>query len=482
MLATFALRSLTLLVAITLTACVTVGPEYTPPELDVPAEWNGLDRSVNPATHAATADDLSQWWRVFDDPLLSELVEEALRAGPDLRAARAGLREARARRGVAEAERLPNVTASGTASRAEAGDEAGGATSKLYSAGFDASWEVDVFGGVRRGIEAAEADLEASQASLRAVRVSLGAEVALNYIEARALRIRLGIARDNLASQSETLRLTEWRVQAGLASSQDSEQARGNMEQTRAQIPVLVANLAEAEHRLDILLGRPPGTLHPRLAEAGVLPALPDQMAVGIPADTLRQRPDVLAAERTLAAQTARVGAAEAARYPSFKLSGSIGLEALTWSGIGNSGASTWSLLAGITTPIFDAGSLRGQVEIQDAMREQALVEYEITVLSALQDVENALVAIVSNQERGEALSNASSAVRTAALLARHRYSAGLIDFQSVLETERTVLSVADSLASTQADSVLALIRLYKALGGGWSPRGGDLRSGKENS
>ncbi|PTN34487.1 efflux transporter outer membrane subunit [Desulfonatronum sp. SC1] len=481
--AAFALQSLILLVAVTMTACVTVGPGYTPPELNVPAEWNRLDTSVDPATHAAAVDDLSRWWHGFGDPLLSELVEEALQAGPDLRSARAGLREARARRGVAAAEGFPSVTASGAASRGQSSEKTGGgSTRELYSAGFDAGWELDVFGGVRRGIEAAEADLESSQASLRAVRVSLAAEVALNYVETRALGIRLGIARDNLASQSETLRLTEWRVQAGLASSQDAEQARGNMEQTRAQIPVLAANLAEAEHRLDILLGKPPGTLHPRLAEAGALPALPDQVAVGIPADTLRQRPDVLAAERALAAQTARVGEAEAARYPSFRLSGSIGLEALTWGGLGNTGASTWSLLAGITAPVFDAGRLRAQVEIQDAKREQALVEYEKTVLSALQDVENALVAIVRNQERREALSSAADAVRTAALLARHRYGAGLIDFQSVLDTERTVLSVEDGLASTQADGVLALIRLYKALGGGWSPQAGAPSSGKENS
>ena len=195
------------------------------------------------------------------------------------------------------------------------------------------------------------------------------------------------------------------------------------------------------------------------------------QIAVGIPADTLRQRPDVRAAERRLAAETARVGVAEAARYPSFKLSGSIGLEALTLGALGNSGAAASSLLAGITGPIFDAGRLRAQVEIQDAVREQALVAYEQTVLTALQDVENALVALARNRERVEALANAVESARNAALLARQRYSAGLIDFQSVLDTERTVLVLEDSLASSRADGVLALIRLYKALGGGWSPQ-----------
>lgn len=397
-------------------------------------------------------------------------MEEALLASPDLHSARARLREARARRAVTASGRFPSVEASGTASRSRSSEEAGsGATRNFFSAGFDASWELDVFGGVRRSIEAADADLESSRASLHDTRVSLLAEVALNYIDVRTQHIRIGIARSNLATQSETLQLTAWRAEAGLASSQDVEQARSNREQTRAQVPSLETGLAEAEHRLDILLGEAPGTLHARLAVAADLPAVPDQIAVGIPADALRQRPDVRAAERRLAAETARVGVAEAARYPGFRLSGSIGLEALTLGALGSSRAATSSLLGGITAPIFDAGRLRKQVEIQEAVREQAQVAYEQTVLGALQDVENALVALARNRERREALTNAVASARNAAQWARQRYSAGLIDFQSVLDTERSVLSVEDSLASTRADGVLALIRLYKALGGGWS-------------
>ncbi len=308
-------------------------------------------------------------------------------------------------------------------------------------------------------------------ASLENTQVSLASEVALNYVEVRALQTRVGIARANLASQSETLQLTNWRAQAGLVSSQDVEQARSNLEQTRAQIPSLETSLAESEHGLDILLGRAPGTLHARLAATGELPTVPDRIAVGIPADTLRQRPDVRAAERKLAAETARVGVAEAARYPSFTLSGSIGLEALTLGALGNGGAATSSLLAGITSPVFNAGRLRAQVEIQDAVREQAQVSYEQAVLTALQEVENTLVALARNRERVEALAIAAESARNAAELARQRYSAGLIDFQSVLDTERSVLSAEDSLASSRADGVLALIRLYKALGGGWSPQ-----------
>jgi NodT family efflux transporter outer membrane factor (OMF) lipoprotein len=247
------------------------------------------------------------------------------------------------------------------------------------------------------------------------------------------------------------------------------EQARSNREQTVAQIPNLDTSLAEAEHRLDILVGKAPGTLHARLSMGGALPEVPSQVAVGIPADTLRQRPDVRIAERKLAAETARVGVAEAARYPTFKLSGSIGLESLSQGATGSSSSASYSLLGGITGPLFNAGRLKNQVEAQNAVREQAQVAYEQAVLIALQDVENALVALARNRERSEALIRAAEAARTAARLARQRYGAGVIDFQSVIDTERTVLSVEDSLASTRADGIFALIRLYKALGGGWS-------------
>jgi len=459
-------RSLVMLAGLGLAGCAAVGPDYVPTAPDVPAGWNRLDASAQPVAPG----DLSQWWKNLNDPLLSELVADALQASPDLRSAQARLREARARRAVAAAARFPGVSASGAASRSRSSEETGSGDSRnFFSAGFDASWEIDVFGGVRRSVEAAEAGLESSRANLDDTGVSLASEVALNFIELRALQIRLGIARANLASQSETLQLTDWRAQAGLVSSQDVEQARSNREQTRAQIPALETSLAEAEHTLDVLLGKPPGTLHARLAAAGDLPAVPAQIAVGIPADTLRQRPDVRAAERTLAAETARVGVAEAARYPAFNLSGSIGLEALTLGALGNSGAATSSLFAGITGPIFDAGRLRAQVEIQDAVREQAQIAYEQAVLTALQEVENALMSLARNRERVEALSIAAASARNAAQLARQRYSAGLIDFQSVLDTERSVLSSEDSFARARADGVLALIRLYKALGGGWS-------------
>lgn len=460
-----------------LSGCAMVGPDYRAPVTAMPGAWfraGGQD-----VAHADAAGDLSRWWRIFNDPLLSDLVEQALFASPDLKSAQARLRESRARRSVAAAGLYPEVSAGLEARRSKSSEETGGGgTRNTFSAGFDASWELDVFGGTRRGIEAAEADLQSSEAGLYNTQVTLAAEVALNYIELRTYQARLRIARDNLYSQSETLQLTEWRAQAGLVSSQDVEQARANLEQTRAQIPALERSYAEAEHRLAILLGQAPGSLHDRLSAAVPLPATPASIAVGIPADILRQRPDVRAAERRLAAETARVGVAEAARYPSFPLSGSIGLEALTFGALDDGNASTYSLLAGITTPIFNAGRLRAQVQIQDAVREQALIDYEKTVLNALGEVENALVAVARSREREQALTLALEASRNAALLARNRYSSGLIDFQSVLDSERSVLMVEDNLASTRADGVSGLVRLYKALGGGWTPQQDAARRG----
>ncbi len=414
-------------------------------------------------------DKLARWWEQLSDPQLNGLIEDALAANPDLRSAGAALRAARANRNVASANRFPTVSTSAGVTRSAALD----ADKTLYSAGFDASWEPDIFGGTRRALEAAEADLEASLADMRATRVSLVAEVALNYVELRAYQARLAIARDNLGSQSETLQITDWRAQAGLVGSLEVEQARSNRDTTRSAIPTLDSGRAAAEHRLALLTGRAPGSLHEQLnmAGQGALPTLPTDIAIRIPAETMRQRPDVQAAERRLAAETARVGQAEAARYPSFSLSGSIGLQALGLSTFTGGGQIARSLAGAVSGPVFNAGRLRAQVEVQDALREQKLAAYDKAVLTALEEVQNALVALSGRSERQQALTSAAGAARTAALLARHRYNAGLIDFQTVLTTERTLLSIEDSLASAEAERVTALIQLYKALGGGWTSR-----------
>jgi NodT family efflux transporter outer membrane factor (OMF) lipoprotein len=387
-----------------LSGCASVGPSYQPPTPQLPDAWSQVGGYDTEGT-----EDLSHWWLNLRDPLLSELIQEALRQAPDLEDARARVREARARRVLAGSQRFPTVTAAGSARHSQ-GSEAsgGGATRELYQAAIDAAWEPDLFGGVRRGEQAAQADLEANLAGLYANQVSLVAEVALNYIELRALQGRLQIAQANLASQTETLRITEWRAQAGLTTVLDVDQARTTLEQTRAQVPTLETGLAQARHRLGILLGEAPGHLASRLAEPGPLPPIPDRILVGIPADTLRRRPDVRAAERTLAAETARIGVAQAARYPGFSLSGSLGLEALTLGGLGGGDAVTGSLLAGVTGTLFDAGRKAQQVEIQNAVQAQALANYRSTLLTALEEVENALVALDRGRRRTRTLETAA--------------------------------------------------------------------------
>ncbi len=452
--------------ALVLAGCAAVGPDYRAPEPALPAQWQGPHEAGGREAAA-----LAQWWRLFADPVLDGLVEDALAANTDLNAARAQLREARARRDLARAGLGPAVTASGTASRIEGSAETGsGAARELYSAGFDASWEPDVFGGARRGLEAAEADLGASAETLRDTRVSLAAEVARNYVELRTGERRLAIAEASLAAQAETHDLTRWRREAGLVSELDETQARTLLEQTRAGLPALRTAIVEARHRLALLLARPPGEVDARLQATGTIPGAADRVATGIPADTLRSRPDVRAAERRLAAQTARLGEAEAARYPSFRLTGSLGLEALALDRLFSGNAGTHALLAGITAPVFDAGRIRSNIAVQDARLEQARLGYEAAVLAALHDVENALVALAHSGQRRQELARATASARLAWQIAQHRYAAGLADFQSVLDSQRTLLGLEDQLAGVTGEHSAGQIRLYKALGGGWTP------------
>lgn len=456
---------LPLILTALLGACASVGPDYRAPVIQAPAVW----QAPTAGTYRVESTDLARWWTQLSDPLLTCLIEEALQANPDLKASAAALRAARASRSLVSANRFPTLSAGAGASRSTAF----GADKSLYDAAFDASWEPDVFGANRRAVEAADADLAAGLADLHAAQVSLVAEVALNYVELRAYQARLGIARSNLGSQSETLQITDWRARAGLVGSLDVEQARSNRDTTRAVIPSLETGQAEAEHRLALLTGRSPGSLHVRLVApegaAAVLPVVPEQVGLFIPAEALRQRPDVRAAERRVAAETARVGQAEAARYPGFSLSGSIGLQALDMSTFTGGGQLARSLAASVSGPLFDGGRLRAQVDVREAVREQSVAAYEKAVLLALEDVHNALVALASGRARQAALSSAAEAARNAALLASHRYRSGLIDFQTVLSTERSLLSIEDSLATADAERLTALIRLYKALGGGWS-------------
>ena len=452
-----------LALAVALSGCASWSPKAAgESDIVVPATWS----TAAAASGSVTATSLAQWWQRFNDPLLSTLVTQALQANTTVRSAQAALLQSRALRDVRSANLLPTVTTSASAQRSKSGSND---ASNRFQAGFDASWEPDVFGGQRSALNATEADASAAEANLADVQVSIAAEVAVTYIELRGLQARLAIARNNLANQIETQQITAWRTQSGLASSLDLEQANAAAAQTNAAIPALEASAATSQHGLAVLIGRPPGALQTALAEARPPPLVAGDLALDIPARTLRQRADVRAAEQRVSAALARVSQADAARYPSFQISGSLGLSAGTLGSLASSPTAVNALLARISVPLFDAGAARAQVRAQEAALEQSRVNYQAVVLTALQDVEDALVALQGDRERLARLQVAAEAAGNADLLARQRYASGLIDFRSVLETQRTLLSTQDSVESTRASLSADHVRLYKALGGGWT-------------
>jgi NodT family efflux transporter outer membrane factor (OMF) lipoprotein len=460
------------ILATTFTGCAAVGPDYKRPDVPVYEEWHTrLHGKANPET-------LAEWWTTFDDTKLTLLIERAVKGNLDLRKARAQVREARARRGIAESGLLPSLSGSGSVTWTRtidngAANVTSGSGSELYSANFDASWELDVFGGARRSVEAAQGDLQASEESLGNVLVSLLSEVALNYFDVRTYQDLLNVAECNLQSQADTYQLTQWRCQAGLADELAVQQARYNLEDTRSQIPVLRTGLDAAMNRIAVLLGEQPGAVHAELEHPEAIPVPPLQVAVGVPADLLRRRPDVRQAERELAAQTARIGVATADLYPKLTLGGSIGLETLSLKNL-SSGTVAFSGGPSITWAIFKGGAIRQNIKLQSALQEEALVHYESVILGALEEVENALRAYVETQERRKSLSDATQAAQKAAELAQQKYQAGLADFTSVLDAQRSLLSLQEQLAISNGNVSANLVRVYKALGGGWTSLSGN--------
>jgi NodT family efflux transporter outer membrane factor (OMF) lipoprotein len=441
-------------------------PSPTPQADPTPVAWTAAA-----ATGTVGAGELAGWWARFGDPALAPLIEQALTVGTDVDAARARLRQARAQRDLAEAGLGPRLDGSGSGQGSWTDQ---GGRGEQYRVGLDASWEADLWGAGAAGVRAAQASEQASALSLAQTRVAVAAEVALNLLQLRGTQAREAIARRNLASQQQTLQITQWRQEAGLVTQLDVEQARTAVEQVRAQLPLLAGSSAQATNALAVLTGRAPGALHAELAppagDAVTLPAAPPDLVLSIPAQVLRQRPDVLAAEQQLLAAAERVEQADAARLPSLQLGGSIGLNALSLGALG-SGAGVASLLASISLPVFDAGRLQAQVRQQEAARDEAAAGYRATVLAALQEVEDALVALNATREQLSAQQAAATSARAAATLAELRYRSGLVDFQNVLQTQRTLLLADDSLAGTTTTLATDHVRLYKALGGGWAPR-----------
>lgn len=452
-----------------LSGCSLVGPNYSAVEPEAPAAWqSGLAAGLAASpTDAAT---LASWWRVLDDPLLENLENEAIAGNLSLKQASARVREARALRGLSQAALLPRLNGSASALESRSSENSSnGREGELYAVGFDAGWELDIFGGVTRAVEAADADLGAGEASLNDVLVSLTAEVGLNYIELRTSQARLASARKNLASQEQTNDLYESRFQAGLINEMAVQQAHYNQEHTRSQIPQLEKAQALAMNRLAVLLGKKPGALAAQLAPVQPVPATPLSIAVGVPAETLRRRPDIRRAERELAAQTARIGVATADLYPKFRLAGSIGLESLALEKLPEWASRTFRLGPSVSWHIFDANAIRRNIEVQNIRQEQALLRYQAAVLQALEEVENGLTAFALEQERLQALSRAADAAAKAEHLAQDLFQAGLTDYSKVLEAQRFLLSSEDELAQSTGAVSANLVRLYKALGGGWT-------------
>ncbi len=486
--------SITLALCLAMAAGCAVGPDYQRPETKVPENWDGQS-AVTPATPSkTTADpaDLKSWWDNFSDPSLSSLVEMALRSNLDLRQAEARIRQARASLGVARAPLLPRVDASIIYERSQSASAtvgAGGGTPtiatagglrELFQVGLDASWELDIFGGARRSMEAAGADLQAALEDRRDVLVTLAGDVGNNYLNLRGFQQQLAIARKNLAAQKHTAEITRKRHEAGFVSALDVANANAQAATTEAQIPVLESQVRAAIYSLGVLLGREPAFLEQDLSKEGPIPGAPPQVPVGLPSELIRRRPDIRRAEAKLHAATARIGVATADLFPKFSLTGSFGFSSNDLTKLGNLADSKfWSFGPTVTWPIFAGGRIYWNIKLQDALAEEALLAYQKTVLTAFKEVETALVAYAKEQQRRQSLAAAVADNRRAVDLAMQLYVAGKRDFLNVLTAQLNLFTTENALVQSTSAQDTNLIALYKALGGGWEPTGTALSMGK---
>ncbi len=459
---------LALLVAGVLAGCA-VGPNYQQPALPLPAQFASAEASVY-TTHSS--EDIAQFWTVFGDTTLSALVTDALHANHDLRIAVARLDEARALRGASRLDLGPKITAqAGYADQRLSQSQAGGGArdSDGYHAGLDAFWELDLFGGLRRQLEASNAQLQAAQASLFDAQVVVSAELSRSYFELRGNQQRLLVASRNVANQRETLSLTQARLDAGRGTELDTARATAQLALTRASVAPLEAAVARTIHRISVLTGHEPEALRRQLELPTALPVVPQMTNVSDPAQLLRRRPDIRISERRLAAATAQIGVAVADLFPHVNLIGNIGYAAGSFDDLGKTGTGTRLIAPGISWSALDLGHVRMQIEAARARNDGALAAYEQTVLRALQEVEDALVTHARSRDRLQQLAQAAEASQTASRLAHLRCEGGIVDFLQVLDAERTQLEAEDNLAQSRADTAMSLVAVYKALGGGWT-------------
>jgi NodT family efflux transporter outer membrane factor (OMF) lipoprotein len=477
-----------------------VGPNYKEPDMQPPTQFSEIGSATQPTTQSTTqattqpisADqppqDYQQWWTEFNDAKLNSLIERAMRTNPDIAAAVARILEARATRGIATSGLFPTVDANGsyTYSRfsnnlpglAALSGLSGGSTSvgapslsySLWQAGFDATWEVDVFGGTRRLIEADTYNIQAAVQDLRDVQVSLLAEVAVNYIQLRGAQRELDIAQHNLQSQDQTLALTRSRAEGGLIPYLNVAQQEAQVASTAATIPTFETQIRQNIHHLGILLGQDPGALSAELSGDAPIPVGPTSVPPGIPSELLRRRPDVRRAERQLAAATAQIGVAPADLFPQFSVTGALGLQSGTLKQLFDYSSRFYNIAPGVTWDIFDAGKVSSNIKVQDARQAEALAAYRKVVLQSFQDVDDALVACNREQVRLQALRDAVAANQRAVDLSTELFEKGSTDFLSVLDAERDLFTAQDAMARSEQQVSANLVALYKALGGGWAP------------
>jgi len=451
-------------VIVLLAAGCAVGPDYRPPKTATPAQWATAGVNTNTA-------DIARWWQSFNDPVLDSLISRAVQTNHDVRIAIARVREAKALRSGALADFLPTIAAAGSYKKQRQSENAA-TSSRLeyesYQAGLDATWEIDIFGGQRRTLEAATAAYQSILESEHAVLVALAAEVARNYVQVRGTQRRLEIARHSIATQHEALAIMEQRFQNGLTSELDVAQARALLAATEAQLPALETARELAMHRIDVLLARPPGALREELQTPAPLPVTPPTVPVGLPSELLRRRPDVRQSERDLASATAQVGMQTAELWPKLVLIGTGGFSSLSGGDLFTAGSRYWSAGPKVTWRLLEWPQVRAKIRAQTAQQEQALARYEKTVLGAFEEAENALVAYTQEQERHRKLADSVAASRRALAIATDLYAQGLIEYLNVLDARRALDQAEDQLAQSEQTVVSNLVFLYKALGGGW--------------
>jgi NodT family efflux transporter outer membrane factor (OMF) lipoprotein len=447
-----------------------VGPNYHTPQMAAPPAWVGVGQTTTGQLSVTTAQpaELTQWWRQFNDPMLTSLVEEAVKTNLDLQLAVARLRQSRATRGVALGGLWPAVTGSGSYQREHVTNVPPPENLNLYQAGFDAVWELDVFGGMRRNVESASANVQAAIQGIRDAQVSLVAEVTLNYMQLRGSQQEIAIAQNNLKAQQHTAEITHKRLAVGFASALDVANADANVATTESQIPVFETAAQQSIYALSVLLARPPADLLERLSPTANLPRVPAQVPVGLPSDLLRRRPDIQQAEAQLHAATAQIGVAVAELFPQFSLTGSVNWQSnllRTW---WTEASRSFGFGPSVSWQIFQGGAIVSNIRVQKALRDQAFITYQKTVLAAFQDVENALIAFAKEQQHHKALHEAVVANRKAVDLSLLLYTEGLSDFLNVAVAQESLYASENALVQSETNIVTDLIALYKALGGGW--------------